>query len=110
MSLTTRQLSFHYQAGEPVLHDLSLDFTRGRVIGILGANGCGKSTLFMNLLGVLKPQQGQVLWNGEPLKYDKKSLRQLRQQISMVFQDPDQQIFYTDVMSDISFSLRNLGM
>lgn len=72
MSLTTRQLSFHYQAGEPVLHDLSLDFTRGRVIGILGANGCGKSTLFMNLLGVLKPQQGQVLWNGEPLKYDKK--------------------------------------
>ncbi|NCB56100.1 MAG: ATP-binding cassette domain-containing protein [Gammaproteobacteria bacterium] len=110
MSLTTRQLSFHYQAGEPVLHDLSLDFTRGRVIGILGANGCGKSTLFMNLLGVLKPQQGQVLWNGEPLKYDKKSLRQLRQQISMVFQDPDQQIFYTDVMSDIAFSLRNLGM
>lgn len=73
MSLTTRQLSFHYQAGEPVLHDLSLDFTRGRVIGILGANGCGKSTLFMNLLGVLKPQQGQVLWNGEPLKYDKKA-------------------------------------
>ena len=110
MSLTTRQLSFHYQAGEPVLHALSLDFTRGRVIGILGANGCGKSTLFMNLLGVLKPQQGQVLWNGEPLKYDKKSLRQLRQQISMVFQDPDQQIFYTDIMSDIAFSLRNLGM
>ncbi len=110
MSLSTQQLCFQYQSGEPVLQDLSLDFTRGNVIGILGANGCGKSTLFMNLLGVLKPQQGQVLWNGDPLKYDKKSLRQLRQQIAMVFQDPDQQIFYTDVMSDIAFSLRNLGV
>ncbi len=72
MSLSTQQLCFQYQSGEPVLQDLSLDFTRGNVIGILGANGCGKSTLFMNLLGVLKPQQGQVLWNGDPLKYDKK--------------------------------------
>lgn len=110
MSLCTHNLSFSYQQGEPALQALSLDFSRGRVTGILGANGCGKSTLFMNLLGVLKPQQGDVRFNDEPLGYGKKHLHQLRQQVAMVFQDPDQQIFYTDVVSDIAFSLRNLGM
>lgn len=110
MSLSTHALSFAYQTDQPVLHDLSLDFSRGQVIGLLGANGCGKSTLFMNLLGIQKPQQGKVCWNGEALGYDKRSLHALRQKIAMVFQDPDQQIFYTDVVSDIAFSLRNLGM
>lgn len=109
-ALATRALSFHYQPGENALEDLSLDFSRGRVIGVVGANGCGKSTLFMNLLGVLKPGQGEVLWQGEPLRYDKASLYALRQKVAMVFQDPDQQIFYTDVFSDIAFSLRNLGV
>ncbi len=110
MSLTTTHLHVSYQPGEPVLHDLSLDFSRGRVTGVLGANGCGKSTLFMTLLGVLKPAQGQVSFHGEPLRYSKAALQALRQQVAMVFQDPDQQIFYTDVVSDIAFSLRNLGL
>lgn len=110
MTLATRALSFHYQPGENALEDLYLDFSRGQVIGVVGANGCGKSTLFMNLLGVLKPAQGEVLWQGEPLQYDKASLYALRQKVAMVFQDPDQQIFYTDVFSDIAFSLRNLGV
>ena len=110
MSLTTTHLHVSYQPGEPVLHDLSLDFSRGRVTGVLGANGCGKSTLFMTLLGVLKPAQGQVCFQGEPLRYSKAALQALRQQVAMVFQDPDQQIFYTDVVSDIAFSLRNLGL
>lgn len=110
MSLKVHSLSFAYQTGQTVLHDLTLDFDRGQVIGLIGANGCGKSTLFMNLLGIQKPQQGYVSWKDQPLQYDKKSLMRLRQQIAMVFQDPDQQIFYTDVISDVAFSLRNLGM
>jgi len=108
--LATQHLSFQYQDGEIVLHDLSLDFNRGQVTGLLGANGCGKSTLFMNLLGILQPHQGCVMWQGEKLSYDKRSLRALRQQVAMVFQEPDQQIFYTDIDSDIAFSLRNLGV
>ncbi len=110
MSLKVHSLSFAYQTGQTVLHDLTLDFDRGQVIGLIGANGCGKSTFFMNLLGIQKPQQGYVSWKDQPLQYDKKSLMRLRQQIAMVFQDPDQQIFYTDVISDVAFSLRNLGM
>ncbi len=51
-----------------------------------------------------------MLWQGEALNYSKRGLLALRQQVATVFQDPDQQIFYTDIDSDIAFSLRNLGV
>lgn len=107
--LATDDLSFGYQ-DEDVLHHLSLDFSRYPVTGLVGANGCGKSTLFMLLSGLLRPRRGRVLWQGSPLDYSKKGLLALRQRVVTVFQDPDQQLFYTDIDSDIAFSLRNLGM
>ena len=107
--LATTDLWFRYQQ-EPTLKGLTLDFSRQAVTGLVGANGCGKSTLFMNLSGLLRPQQGAVLWQGKPLDYSKRGLLALRQQVSTVFQDPEQQIFYTDIDSDIAFSLRNLGV
>ncbi|MEQ6278803.1 energy-coupling factor ABC transporter ATP-binding protein [Kluyvera huaxiensis] len=107
--LATRDLWFRYQ-DEPTLKGLTLDFSQQAVTGLVGANGCGKSTLFMNLSGLLRPQQGAVLWQGKPLDYSKRGLLALRQQVTTVFQDPDQQIFYTDIDSDIAFSLRNLGV
>lgn len=107
--LATEGLWFRYQ-DEPVLKGLTLDFSRQPVTGLVGANGCGKSTLFMNLNGLLRPQQGSVLWQGKPLDHSKRSLLALRQQVTTVFQDPDQQIFYTDIDSDIAFSLRNIGV
>lgn len=107
--LATRALWFRYQDAQ-VLKDVTLDFTPRAVTGLVGANGCGKSTLFMNLSGLLRPQQGAVLWQGKPLDYGKRSLLALRQQVATVFQDPDQQIFYTDIDSDIAFALRNLGV
>lgn len=64
----------------------------------------------MNLSGLLRPQQGAVMWQGKPLDYSKRGLLALRQQVATVFQDPDQQIFYTDIDSDIAFSLRNIGV
>ncbi|WP_342324653.1 energy-coupling factor ABC transporter ATP-binding protein [Kosakonia sp. BYX6] len=107
--LVTENLWFSYQ-DEPTLKGLTLDFSRQPVTGLVGANGCGKSTLFMNLSGILRPQQGAVLWQGKPLDYSKRGLLALRQQVTTVFQDPDQQIFYTDIDSDIAFSLRNIGV
>lgn len=107
--LATTDLWFRYQ-NAPTLKGLTLDFSRHAVTGLVGANGCGKSTLFMNLSGLLRPQQGAVLWQGKPLDYSKRGLLALRQQVATVFQDPDQQIFYTDIDSDIAFSLRNLGV
>lgn len=107
--LATDALWFSYQ-DEPTLKGLTLDFSRQPVTGLVGANGCGKSTLFMNLSGILRPQQGAVLWQGKPLDYSKRGLLALRQQVATVFQDPDQQIFYTDIDSDIAFALRNTGV
>ncbi|PHM74309.1 ATP-binding cassette domain-containing protein [Xenorhabdus kozodoii] len=107
--LETRALYFNYQ-DEPVLKNLTLDFSRYQVTGIIGANGCGKSTLLMNLSGILRPQKGAVWWNNAPMDYSKNGLMALRQRVVTVFQDPDQQIFYTDIESDLAFSLRNLGV
>nr|WP_318381140.1 energy-coupling factor ABC transporter ATP-binding protein [uncultured Enterobacter sp.] len=107
--LATEGLWFRYQDA-PVLKGLTLDFSTQPVTGLVGANGCGKSTLFMNLNGLLRPQKGAVLWQGKPLDHSKRGLLALRQQVATVFQDPDQQIFYTDIDSDIAFSLRNIGV
>lgn len=107
--LATDGLWFSYQ-DEPTLKGLTIDFSRQPVTGLVGANGCGKSTLFMNLSGILRPQRGAVLWQGKALDYSKRGLLALRQQVATVFQDPDQQIFYTDIDSDIAFALRNIGV
>lgn len=108
--LSTRNLSYCYQ-DEPdfALRDINMDILNGQVVGIMGANGSGKSTLFMNLLGLVKPTGGSVMVDGQPLQYDKLSLRRLRQRVAMVFQDPDQQIFYSDIDSELAFTLRNIG-
>lgn len=108
--LSTKELCFKYEQGEGALKNITLDLSAGKVSGLVGANGSGKSTLFMTLLGFLKPTSGFVCWNDEPISYNKEDLYQLRQNVAIVFQEPDQQIFYTDIKSDIAFSLRNLGV
>ncbi len=110
MTLAVQAVDFAYEDGSSVLKHVSMDFTAHSVIGVVGANGCGKSTLFKLLLGLYRPRHGNVLWQGQPLTYAKKSLFEYRQRVTLVFQEPDQQIFYTDVFDDIAFSLRNLGM
>lgn len=108
--LSTKNVFFSYEQGDGGLHDITLSLSSGKATGLIGANGSGKSTLFMTLIGILKPKSGEVCWNGEPISYKKEDLYKLRQNVSMVFQEPDQQIFYTDIRNDIAFSLRNLGI
>ncbi len=85
--LATENLWFRYQ-DEPVLKGLTLDFSCQPVTGLVGANGCGKSTLFMNLSGILRPDNGAVLWQGKTLDYSKRGLLALRQQVATVFSGP----------------------
>ncbi len=59
---------------------------------------------------MLKPTKGRVIYNEEPLKYDKKFLREYRKDVSIVFQDPEKQIFYSRVYDDVAFALRNLNV
>ncbi|EHL2563196.1 energy-coupling factor ABC transporter ATP-binding protein, partial [Listeria monocytogenes] len=108
--LKTEHISFQYEDGKQALTDVSIDLEKGNIIGLIGANGSGKSTLFMQLLGINKPTSGKVYFDGKPLSYNKKALFALRKKVSIVFQDPDQQIFYSNVRDDVAFALRNLGV
>lgn len=102
-------LSYKYEKSQYALNNISMDFNSGNVIGIVGSNGCGKSTLFMNMMGILKPNNGEIIFEDKILKYDKKSLYNLRKEVGVVFQDPEKQIFHSRVYDDIAFALRNIG-
>lgn len=90
----------------------SVDFTaaRGRRTVILGENGCGKSTLIYHLNGVYRPFSGTVFYGDRPMSYDKEFLSELRSEVSVVLQNPDDQIFSSTVEEDVAFGLLNQGL
>lgn len=92
------------------LKGLSLEIRRGQKVAFMGANGSGKSTFFFCCTGILKPQSGKLYFNGEEVRYDKKSLLKLRSKVGIVFQDPDNQLFSASVYQEISFGILNLGV
>lgn len=103
-------LCISYENQTDVLHHLSLDFSDHQAVGVIGANGSGKSTLFAAIVGLLKPSHGEVIYNSQPLDYKKTALYQYRQEVGIVFQEPDHQIFYSIVEEDAAFALKNLGI
>lgn len=108
--LKTKDLCYVYEDGTNALNNINIESTKGRVIGVIGANGSGKSTLFLNLMGILKPSKGSIIYRDNPIKHDKSYLREYRKKINIVFQDPDHQIFYSNVFDDIAFALRNMSV
>lgn len=92
------------------IQNLSLKVPAGKRCGLIGQNGCGKTTLFLLANGLYQPQQGKLYWQGEPFRYDRKSLTQLRQHIGLVFQNPEHQLVASTVEEDISYGLYNLGL
>lgn len=109
-AIETQDLYYTYEDGTVALDHISLRAGAGKITGILGANGAGKSTLFLNLNGVLTPKEGTVMVKGKPAVYDRKGIREIRRQVGIVFQDPDDQLFSADVYRDISFGGMNLGL
>lgn len=109
--LEARHVSYSYGSGEtPSLKDLSLSIRRGRRTAVMGANGSGKSTFFLCCNGILRPDEGQIYYNGQPLSYRKKDLLSLREKVGIVFQNPDMQLFCASVYQEISFGPLNLGL
>ncbi|MCC4386788.1 energy-coupling factor ABC transporter ATP-binding protein [Limosilactobacillus reuteri] len=105
-----KHVSFSYDDKHKILDDISMKLGQDNqsVIGIIGHNGAGKSTLFLNLVGELRPTVGEILVDGKKVDYSKKGLRNLRRKVGIVFQNSDQQIFYSIVKDDVAFALRNL--
>lgn len=103
-------VSYHYPDGTKALDNINLVIEKSVKIALLGANGAGKSTFLLHLNGTLKPKKGTIHYKGNPMLYSKKSLDQLRQEIGIVFQDPDSQLFSASVFQDISFGPMNLKL
>ncbi len=95
---------------QPAIQSLSLKVPNGKRCGIIGQNGCGKTTFFLLANGLYQPQSGTILWKGEPVQYDRRSLTQLRQQIGLVFQNPEHQLVASTVEEDISYGLCNIDL
>lgn len=97
-------------AQKPAINCLSLQIRQCKRYAIIGRNGCGKTTLFRLANGLYRPQKGTIRWQETPVKYNHTALNQLRQQVGLVFQDPEQQLVGTTVEEDLSYGLCNLGL
>lgn len=104
-AIATQNLTFSYPNCEPVLNNISLFVHKGQRIGIIGHNGCGKTTLFMLLCGVLSPTSGEISLLDRPVEPG-----QFRPEVAMLFQDPDDQLFSPTVREDIAFGPQNMGL
>ncbi len=111
--LQAKNLRFRYDtAAQPPVYALdgvSVGVKRGEFVAVLGANGCGKSTLAKHFNAILLPESGTVTVEGMDTADDDK-LYDIRQKVGMVFQNPDNQIVATVVEEDVAFALENLGV
>lgn len=106
--IKTEALSFSYDDGTQALREVYLEVREGEFFALLGANGCGKTTLLKQLNGLLKPSAGQVFLDGKELRSFKDE--EIFKRVGMVFQDPNDQLFATNVEQDVAFGAINLGL
>jgi len=106
--LEVKNLHYSYPDGHKAINGMSFCLGHGESVGIIGANGAGKSTLLLLLIGVLLPNQGEVIVGD--IHVTKKTLPLIRQRLGMVFQDPDDQLFMSTVYDDVAFGPRNYGL
>lgn len=108
LTIDINNLSYVYADGTSALHAVSLQVNSGESVAIVGANGAGKSTLLHQLNGLLTPTAGHIHICDHPL--NSKTLPQIRRHVGMVFQNPDDQLFMTNVIEDVCFGPLNLGL
>nr|WP_303714242.1 ATP-binding cassette domain-containing protein [Methanoculleus marisnigri] len=108
--LETDNVTYTYPNGPAALAGVSVRIAAGSKTALVGPNGAGKSTLLLMLNGMLRPASGEVRFDGRPLAYDNRSLRDLRRRVGFVFQNPDVQIIAPTVEQDVAFGPVNLGL
>lgn len=96
-----------YPDGTIAVDHLNLKIQQGEHLAIIGANGAGKSSLILSMVGVI-PGSGQIHVDGVEL--NKKNLTEIRKKVGVVFQNPDDQLFLPTIYDDVAFGPRNLGM
>lgn len=113
MSIKLSNIYHTYSKGTPferlALKDVSLNINKGEIVAVIGHTGSGKSTLVQHLNGLLKPDQGTAAIDDINIAAKSAQAKIARQQVGMVFQYPEHQIFAETVFEDIAFGPRNKG-
>ncbi|MFN2182557.1 MAG: ABC transporter ATP-binding protein [Anaerolineae bacterium] len=113
VSISVKGLGFSYN-GHPALQDLSLDVRRGEFVALMGRNGAGKTTLLKQLVGLLRPDQGQVQIvapaSGEAMDTRKASVEEIIQYVGYVPQNPNALLFNDTVRQELDFTRRGHGL
>ncbi len=112
--LKIENVSFIYGIGTPfqkvALDNVSLSFERGKITGLIGHTGSGKSTLVNLLNGLYKPTEGKVYLDGADIWEKPKEISKIRYRVGLVMQYPEYQLFDETVREDIAFAPKNLGL
>ena len=105
--LKTSDLSIEYADGTRAIDGVSFSVAAGENVALIGANGAGKTSLLLALVGVLQPKSGEIRLNETVL--GKRSMRAIRSRIGLVFQNPDDQLFMPNISEDVAFGPRHFG-
>ena len=112
--LRLKNLNYIYNPGtayeKHAMKGVDLDIWQGEFIGIIGHSGSGKSTLIQHLDGLIRATGGELFFQGENIYQEGYSMKTLRQQVGLVFQYPEHQLFEADVLSDVCFGPKNQGL
>lgn len=114
MQLRIENLNFIYSKDtafeQYALRDINFEVQKGEFVGIIGHTGSGKSTLIQHLNGLIKPSSGKIYYNEEDIYSKNYNMKEHRQKVGLVFQYPEHQLFEVDVLSDVCFGPKNMGL
>ena len=114
MGLTIDDITYIYEKGTAMsvnaLNHISVEIPDDTFIGLIGHTGSGKSTFVQMMNGLLKPTTGHIYYNGEDIHQEHYDRKKLRSEVGLVFQYPEYQLFETDVLTDVMFGPKNLGL
>ena len=114
IAIKIEHLNYIYSPGtayeKHALKDICLEIPHGEFVGIIGHTGSGKSTLIQHLNGLVKATDGALYYNGENIYQNGYDMRALRNQVGLVFQYPEYQLFEIDVLTDVCFGPKNQGL
>ena len=104
--IEAKNVDYKYPDGYRAIKNISLYVKEGEKLGIIGANGAGKSTMLKLLIGILSAESGKIIIND--ILINKKNLKEIRKNVGFVFQESDNQLFMNTVYDDIVFGLRSI--